>query len=229
VDTVRVAVNDLAPAPPSMSALRPQMKRPSTRPTSTHSLGTRINTLCPHPLIRGHSFGQTAPLAPLTVTSGTPVTTASPTLYGDHELLISSSPERMMVPGSPASLQSSSLRRTSVSSTRSAATLPVPSSSPSKDPHKVNNNDRHRTMSTHSTNHVLHSAALSSLTHLPVYSRPVTPQTVSYFPVPNPHMNLEAIHPLLPAPYLNTHLTVLAYRSPMRDSFDRVMQAKLGR
>ena len=37
---------------------------------------------------------------------------------------------------------------------------------------------------------------------------------------------MEAIHPLLPPPYLSAHLTVLAYRNPIAESYDRVIRAK---
>jgi hypothetical protein len=37
---------------------------------------------------------------------------------------------------------------------------------------------------------------------------------------------VEMIHPLLPGPYLNNHLTVLARRNPIKESFDRVIQAR---
>ncbi|KAK7472940.1 hypothetical protein VKT23_001045 [Stygiomarasmius scandens] len=34
------------------------------------------------------------------------------------------------------------------------------------------------------------------------------------------------VHPLLPPPYLSSHLTVLANRTPIRESYDRVVRAK---
>lgn len=57
-------------------------------------------------------------------------------------------------------------------------------------------------------------------------TRPASPQAIAFFPPVNPHANIEAIHPLLPGPYLHNHLTVLARRTPIRESFDRVMRAK---
>lgn len=57
-------------------------------------------------------------------------------------------------------------------------------------------------------------------------ARPASPPTVAFFPPVNPHAHVEAIHPLLPGPYLHNHLTVLARRTPIRESFDRVVRAK---
>jgi hypothetical protein len=209
-------------------------QRQSSRPSSTYSSTSRSESILrPHPLIRGPSFMSShnyipkpTPLAPLTVTddaspTGTP--SSSPT---DHHLTngpISSSP--LSASTTPVSPVSPHNRRTSVSSIRSSSTLPMPIA-PSHQTKLMY--DRHRTLSTLSSSSTTsNSPALSSLTHLPTHSRPLTPQMVAYFPVLNPHVNLEAIHPLLPAPYLNTHLTVLAYRTPIRESFDRVIHAKL--
>lgn len=197
----------------------------TTRPPSVHSIRTEV-PLRPHPLIRGQSYGQSSivgptskptPLAPLTVISGS--STAQ----------LSSSPPNIST--SPASIrtaygpQSSPNRRTSISSQRSVATLPVSPQQPSKA-----NHDRHRTLSTMSSSSTSSFAALTSLAHLPAAaSRPSTPQYTSYFPVQNPHVNLDVIHPLLPPPYLGTHLTVLATRSPIKESFERVVWAKQSR
>jgi len=193
-----------------------------TRPPSMYSV--RSDTpLRPHPLIRGNSYGQgvalgtntkPAPLAPLTVTSSS------------SAAQISSSPPNMST--SPTSIQTAfgpqsspnPNRRTSISSGRSVATLPVtPPNRPSQ--------DRHRTISASST---ASFAALTSLAHYPTAaSRPPTPQYTAYFPPANTHGNLDAMHPLLPPPYLGTHLAVLTNRSPIKESFDRVVRAKQGR
>jgi hypothetical protein len=189
-----------------------------TRPPSMYSVRSET-PLRPHPLIRGNSYGQgialgtnskPAPLAPLTVTSGS------------SAAQISSSPPNMST--SPTSVQTafgpqSPNRRTSISSARSVATLPVTPPMPS--------HDRHRTISSSST---ASFAALTSLVHYPTAaSRPPTPQYTAYFPSANTHGNLDAMHPLLPPPYLGTHLAVLTNRSPIRESFDRVVRAKQGR
>lgn len=191
-----------------------------TRPPSTHSIRADVS-LRPHPLIRGHSYGQgvalggpvkPTPLAPLTFTSGSPVAQMSTSPPG-----LSTSPTSVRTAYGP---QSSPTRRTSVSSAQSAATLPV---TPPQMPNKVP--DRSRTLSTMSNSSF---AALSSLAHLPAASsRPPTPQQyTSQFPHADPHHHLESMHPLLPPPYLCTHLTVLATRSPIREAFDRVARAK---
>lgn len=196
-----------------------------TRPPSVHSIRSEV-PLRPHPLIRGQSYGQGAvagqpakptPLAPLTVTSGS------------SSAQISSSPPNLST--SPTSIrtaygpQHEPNRRTSISSARSVATLPVSPQQPSKA-----YPDRNRTLSTMSSSSTSSFAALTSLAHLPAAaSRPATPQYTSFFPPVNPHVNLDAIHPLLPPPYLGAHLTVLATRSPIKESFDRVVRAKQGR
>ncbi|KAJ7287383.1 hypothetical protein C8J57DRAFT_1495834 [Mycena rebaudengoi] len=183
----------------------PNPKRHSSRPTSSHSMFNKPE-LRPHPLIRGQSFGQPltakpSPLLPVAVTPQTDIIggklSTSPTIY--------SSP-----PTSPLA------RRTSISSTRSAATVAVlpPRAQP----------PRTRTLSTASS-----SAAFSSLTHLPTHSRPPTPQMIAFFPPANPHVHVDAIHPLLPPPYIHNHLTVLARRTPIRESFDRVLKARQAR
>ena len=197
------------------------VKRQSiTRPPSTHSVAGRLDSapVRPHPLIRGHSQGylglvtKPTPLAPLTVTIDQPT----------------SAPD-----GSPASAKSTGAlseehtatfplqRRTSFSSVRSVATLPAHSLVQSS--HKPY--DRTRTLSTLST--AASSTALNSLAHLSNVTRPPSPQLISFFPPVNPHVNVEAIHPLLPGPYLHNHLTVLARRSPLRESYNRVVQAKI--
>ena len=202
---------------------RENSKRHSmSRPPSVHSIRSET-PLRPHPLIRGNSYAQgvalgstkkPAPLAPLTVTSGS------------SAAQISSSPPDSS--SSPTSIKTifdpqSPNRRTSFSSTRSVSTMPMTPISPA--PHNKQHSDRGRTLSTSSTSF----ATLTSLAHLPsATSRPSTPQYTSHFPQPNPHVNLDTMHPLLPPPYLGAHLTALATKSPVRASFDRVVQAKQG-
>jgi len=86
-----------------------------------------------------------------------------------------------------------------------------------------------RRLSFSSVERVRVQSAMSSLAQLPAVTRPPSPQTVVFFPPNNPHNNLENIHPLLPAPYLHNHLTTLARRTPIRESYDRVIKAKYGR
>ncbi|KAF5370768.1 hypothetical protein D9758_002128 [Tetrapyrgos nigripes] len=49
------------------------------------------------------------------------------------------------------------------------------------------------------------------------------PQSLSHQRDPQPQP-----HPLLPPPYLSTHLTVLSHRTPIREAYDRVLRAKMG-
>jgi hypothetical protein len=188
-----------------------------TRPPSTHSISGRSDNVRPHPLIRGLSQGflgpmiKPSPLAPLTVIAD------EPSSASDNHL--PSSPESIRTaitsPGG-YSADTPEERRGSISSARSVSTLPVQSAGlPS----------RPRTLSTKSM--TASTTALSSLAHLPSVTRPPSPQQVSFFPPVNPHLNTEAIHPLLPGPYLNNHLTVLSRRMPLRESYDRVIQRKL--
>lgn len=227
-----------------------------SRPPSTHSGSSRTeNPLRPHPLIRGQSYGQVnavlpkpAPLAPLTSIIPNAVSHSSPTKASYPEIIGSSSNghhhHHFQLSSSPSSIKTSSPilpdisppdRRTSFSSAGSINTIPIHSSSiPSQTPLSASTyrtHDRTRTLSTLSSS----SAALSSLTHLPYVlsqTRPPSPNfhTVSFFPPTNPqHVNtMEGIHPLLPAPYLSNHLTVLVRRTPIRESFDRVARARAG-
>ncbi|KAH9485257.1 hypothetical protein JR316_0002164 [Psilocybe cubensis] len=209
-------------------------KRPS-RPPSTHSNQSRQEPLRPHPLIRGLSHGTVAsvlpkpsPLAPLTVVPHTaPQLSSSPVSSihdNNHKPFLSSSPTSVKTSsGSPVSVDRHPFpldRRTSFSSARSVNTIPVHPTLIRESPWA---HDRSRTLSTMSSSS---SAALSALSHLPTVTRPPSPQTVAFFPPINPHANVEGIHPLLPTPYLQNHLTVLARRTPIRESFDRVIQAK---
>ncbi|ESK84319.1 hypothetical protein Moror_10234 [Moniliophthora roreri MCA 2997] len=238
----------MAPAQHQSSSLdtRAPMPRPSnghkrqasTRPPSTYSISSKAEhaPLRPHPLIRGQSFGQPVttsrptPLAPLTTTSDAASTksSSSPPSY-DSVLYTkaSASPSTISVsPTSPyphSAIAPTHPRRTSVSSVRSIATLPVSSTTRET----KSSRDRNRTLSTISQSSS--SAALSSLAHLPAVTRPPSPQMIAFFPPVKPQANPEAIHELLPPPYLSNHLTVLASRTPLREAYDRVMRAKMGR
>ncbi|KAF8995434.1 hypothetical protein BDQ17DRAFT_1430338 [Cyathus striatus] len=214
----------------SRNSPRSSNKRHSvTRPPSTHSIASRTeHALRPHPLIRGHSYGhinKPTPLAPLTVipqaTLSQTSTSPSGTIHeGSGDLSTSPSSVRTSLasPRSTETLPSMQGRRTSISSAHSIATIPVHSSLLRE---QSKGFDRNRTLSSVSS-----SAALSSLAHLPTVTRPPSPQQIAFFPPTNPHANIEGIHPLLPAPYLNNHLTVLSRRIPIRESFDRVLRAK---
>ncbi|PPQ89507.1 hypothetical protein CVT25_012178 [Psilocybe cyanescens] len=212
-----------------------QSSRPKrhSRPPSTHSNQSRQDPLRPHPLIRGLSHGtvnsvpKPSPLAPLTVVPHTsPQLSASPvsSIHDGPRQFLSSSPTSVKTSsGSPVSVDRHPFpldRRTSFSSARSVNTIPVHSTLIRESPWA---HDRTRTLSTMSSSS---SAALSALSHLPTVTRPPSPQTISFFPPINPHANVEGIHPLLPTPYLHNHLTVLSRRTPIRESFDRVIQAK---
>jgi hypothetical protein len=109
----------------------------------------------------------------------------------------------------------------SISSARSVSTVPV---FHSKDTYR-GMHERTRTLSAIPTSSS--SAALSSLTHLPTVTRPPSPQPVVFFPPHNPHANIDGIHPLLPSPYMSNHMTVLMRRTPLKESYDRVMRAKV--
>lgn len=202
-----------------------QSKR-SSRPPSTRSISSRLEPhLRPHPLIRGQSYGHVgnikpAPLAPLTVRPGPQPTSSAPQSLSDGlRNQLSTSPTSIHTVSSSAEAPYPSHdRRTSFSSTRSVTTAPTIVREPAKA------HDRSRTASTMSASSS--SAALSALAHLPSVTRPPSPQTIAFFPPVNPHLNIEGIHPLLPVPYLNNHLTVLMRRTPIRESFDRVIRAK---
>ncbi|KAJ8472318.1 hypothetical protein ONZ45_g16690 [Pleurotus djamor] len=70
--------------------------------------------------------------------------------------------------------------------------------------------------------------AISSLAQIPAITRPTTPQKVAFFPRVNPYQDPEKRHPLLPPLYLQPHMTVLAKRNPLRESYERVVAAKNG-
>ncbi|KAI0779810.1 hypothetical protein C8Q74DRAFT_1456250 [Fomes fomentarius] len=207
-----------------------------TRPPSTHSITSPV--LRPHPLIRGHSYGQggfaakPAPLAPLA--------TVMPDAASGQMSTAASSPTSLRA-GSPTSIRTASaspnlsspsssspahrsLRRTSTSSVASSATMPVQSSVSEKLSGR-SNHDRQRTLSTISS-----SSSIAALTSFALRSTPSPPRTpitiTSHFPPQEQNATLEQIHPLLPPPYLSAHLTVLAYRNPIAESYDRVIRAK---
>ncbi|KZT08402.1 uncharacterized protein LAESUDRAFT_742502 [Laetiporus sulphureus 93-53] len=222
-------------SPSRRSPTSPTPKRQAvTRPPSTHSVASRGDgaPLRPHPLIRGHSYGpfpaKPAPLAPLTMVSSDAAqaqmsTAPSPTSLhgGSPTSAISASPDA----SSPASSQARrQLRRTSTSSVASSATLPAQHTAS----HAKGSHDRQRTMSTLSTSSSF--AALSSLgiRSTPSPTRPPI-RITSHFSATPSSSDLEAIHPLLPPPYLNAHMTVLAYRNPIRESYDRITRAKQAR
>ncbi|KAI0743826.1 hypothetical protein C8Q80DRAFT_1183305 [Daedaleopsis nitida] len=207
-----------------------------TRPPSTHSISSAA--LRPHPLIRGHSYGQgslaakPAPLAPLATVlpdaaSGQMSTAASsPTSFradSPTSIRTASRSPNLSSPSSssPAHKQ---LRRTSTSSVSSVATMPVQPSMSDKLSGR-SNHDRQRTLSTISS-----SSSIAALTNFALRSTPSPPRTpitiTSHFPPQEQSAALESIHPLLPPPYLSAHLTVLAYRNPIAESYDRVIRAK---
>lgn len=210
-----------------------QKRSAAPRPASMHSASGRSEhgSLRLHPLIRGQSSGGGSALQP-----PRPMPLAALTILNDDSqrssnsgspppLSTSPSSVRTLItsptsPEAPQSAGNNPNRRTSVSSTRSVSTLPgttVYHSLSGVSAHDV----RHRTMSSTSS-----SAAISSLAHLPAITRPPSPQMISFFPPPKPNFNIETIHPLLPPPYLINHLTVVAKRSPLRDSYERVMKAR---
>ncbi|KAF9227278.1 hypothetical protein BS17DRAFT_727353 [Gyrodon lividus] len=197
-----------------------------TRPPSTHSTTSRSDVpLRPHPLIRGQSFGQSmpmspkvVPLAPLTVTSeASPV--SSPLLHPTEKLSLSTSPSSVKT----TYAEPSPNRRTSVSSVRSVATLPGQSKVQAHILSRAH--DRNRTLSSISSHSSTSVQALSSLAHLPA-TRPSTPQYTAHFPPASFSVNLEAIHPLLPPPYLGAHMSILTHSSPLKESYDRVMAVR---
>lgn len=205
---------------------RPHKRQSVTRPPSTHSTTSRNDApLRPHPLIRGQSYGYTAPvtprmvpLAPLTITSEAAPAHISTTKTYDTEDRICTSPSSIKTAHAlPPD------RRTSISSARSVVTLPTQAHI--QPPHFKAVHDRTRTLSSMSSTSSSSVQALSSLAQLPT-TRPSTPQYTSYFPAASPYTNLETVHPLLPPPYLSAHVSILAHRSPLRESYDRVIAAK---
>ncbi|KIL68901.1 hypothetical protein M378DRAFT_838398 [Amanita muscaria Koide BX008] len=210
----RDASSDTMRESPLYADLPPSLSQSSTkrrsRPPSMHSLASKAeSTLRPHHL---SYIPKQGPLAPLTVISD--AAHIDPASHHDGDEFTTS----------PSSLISSDLalkRRASISSARSVSTVPV--SYPRDVPKPMH--ERTRTLSSIPTSSS--SAALSSLTHLPAITRPPSPQAVVFFPPQNPHANIDNVHPLLPSPYMSNHMTVLARRTPLRESYDRVIRAKL--
>ncbi|KAI0093161.1 hypothetical protein BDY19DRAFT_922386 [Irpex rosettiformis] len=226
-----------------------ELKRSMTRPPSINSIHTAsTHPLRPHPLIRANSLGYGAvfgtakpvPLAPLTTvplnsnpaemsqTSPTSMRAVSPTLsiHGSITSPVLSHPSPTV---SEASRQ---LRRSSTSSRSSVITMPTgqqlqPSASHARLT-KASGHDRQRTTSSSST-----FAALSSLNlgrrAAPSPSKAPFQQMIVHFPLVEETSQQDSIHPLLPSPYINTHLTMLQYRVPLAESYDRVMRAKNAR
>ena len=201
----------------------PSYKRLSmTRPPSMHSTAGKSEVpLRPHPLIRGQSFGQVVPmtpkvvpLSPLTVTSE-----ASPVSSPGHDQAekLSTSPSSVRTYA-----ESAPNRRTSVSSVRSVATLPSHSQIQSHILGRAH--DRNRTLSSISSNSSS-VQALSSLAYLPT-TRPSTPQYTTHFPPASNSAGFQTVHPLLPPPYLSAHMSILMHRSPLKESYDRVIAAR---
>ncbi|KAF8893853.1 hypothetical protein BD779DRAFT_1797832 [Infundibulicybe gibba] len=198
----------------------PQPLTPTPSPIATAN-GIRLPARL-QPTRLPASFGlapKPSPLAPLTVIS-------------DADPGAASNPTPQHTVGSPSSLASTISpssppvphRRPSTSSTRTLPPLHAAPAAP-----------RTRTLSSMSLNSPSpSSAALSSLAHRPTTlgpgTRPPSPArpTVMFFPPVNPHAHprLEDIHPMLPPPYLRSHLTVLARRTPIREAFERVVRAR---
>lgn len=222
----RVMETRSAATSPTHRTHHPSHKRLSmTRPPSTHSSTSRSEVpLRPHPLIRGQSFGQgvpmtpkVVPLAPLTVTSE-----ASPVPSPGHDQTekLSTSPSSVKT---TCAQTAPNHRRTSVSSVHSVATLPSQAQIQAHFLGKVH--DRHRTVSSMSSNSSSSVQALSSLAYLPT-TRPSTPQYTVHFPPANISAGFEAVHPLLPPPYLSAHMSILTHRTPLKESYDRVVTAR---
>ncbi|TCD64877.1 hypothetical protein EIP91_003543 [Steccherinum ochraceum] len=226
-------------SPPRRSPDHTMRRQAITRPPSTHSMASRSDGagLRPHPLIRAQSYGQSAhapikpaPLAPLTTVLDDAVptqmtTTSSPTsLRAVSPVLSLKTPSASPVFSHPSPITSEAhrqLRRTSTSSARSMGAQSVASSASQQ--LSRSNHDRQRTISTSST-----FAALSSLAMRSTPSPPRTPvqQFTVTFPPADKEGHLESAHPLLPPPYLAAHLTMLEYRNPLAESYDRVIRAK---
>jgi hypothetical protein len=232
----------------------PSTRYTLTRPPSTHSINSKHEaSLRPHPLIRANSHGRDA-LAPpgrLTALSvaPTPTSTSPPqgfqTFY-QHNTRLSSSPSSVhtmdIAPSSPL------LARARAESTlASPADSPAPPTAtaefsvPSAPRAPFPAHDRKRTLSAMSTASGASLAALASLashghggpghahtlSHSSSHKRPALPLAV-HFPVAPQPGALEAMHPLLPQPYLGQHLSTLRFSNPMKDSYARVMRQKHG-
>ncbi|KAF8348146.1 hypothetical protein F5887DRAFT_633773 [Amanita rubescens] len=197
----------------SLSKQRPPGTRRRSRPSSMHSTTSRNDpVLRPRPLCYVSKQGPLAPLAVIPDSTSTDSTSARQPYHDGDEAA-----------RSPSSVASDAAlkRRSSVSSARSVSTVPIfHSKDMPRGPY-----ERTRTLS--AIPFSSSSAALSSLTHLPSVTRPPSPQAIVFFPPHNPHANIDGIHPLLPSPYMSNHMTVLMRRTPLKESYDRVMRAKL--
>ncbi|KAG2345708.1 hypothetical protein BDR05DRAFT_960617 [Suillus weaverae] len=203
---------------------RSHKRQSVTRPPSTHSTTSRNDApLRPHPLIRGQSYAapvtpRMVPLAPLTITSEAAPAHISTTQTYDTGDTVCTSPSSTKTTYAPPPN-----RRTSISSACSVVTLPTQAHI--QPLHFKAVHDRTRTLSSMSSTSSSSVQALSSLAQLPT-TRPPTPQYTSHFPAASLYTNLETVHPLLPPPYLSAHVSILAHRSPLRESYDRVIAAK---
>lgn len=237
-------VRSEASSPPSPPQYRSN-RQSSTRPPSLYSINTKSEAaLRPHPLIRGQSFGvgtptsaKPAPLAPLTTmpakdTAGFGYLSSSPPILSPGLSHRSVSPARSLkasltTHGEYPSEARTQLRRQSTSSQVSTVAAISRPSTPTTTTARVSH-DRQRTMSTLST-----SSSLSALTSLhpqlhgkqPARSS-ISGYTSQFPPLEESGETSETIHMLLPPPYLTAHWTVLAHRSPIRESYDRVVRAK---
>lgn len=225
-------------SPPRKSPDMAPKRQSMTRPPSTHSVTSRSDApLRPHPLIRGHSYSQggfftakPAPLQPVAAVSSDAAqalmsTASSPTSVRAGSPSSIKTTSASTYTSSPSSSQAHrQLRRTSTSSAQSSATLPTQPSA-SQLQLSRSNHDRQRTLSSMSTSSSF--AALSSIAGLRSTPSPTAPARItSHFPPAETTAHLEAVHPLLPPPYLSAHLTVLTYRNPISQSYERVIRAK---
>ncbi|KAI0073383.1 hypothetical protein K474DRAFT_1774787 [Panus rudis PR-1116 ss-1] len=227
-------------SPPRRSPDPTSHRHSLTRPPSTHSVASRTESLRPHPLIRANSYGhgilnpgKPAALAPLaTVSSDTASaqmsTSSSPTSLRTASPVLSkaSSMSPILSHASPTTSEASrQLRRTSTSSARSIATMPV-GPSPSQVQLNKSNHDRQRTLSSSSTFAALSSFGLRSAGTTP---SPPPRAPIQHFVVTFPSHDEQAqqdVHQLLPPPYLSSHLSLLAYRNPLAESYERIRRAK---
>jgi hypothetical protein len=219
------------------------------RPLSIHAF-TPLHPQ-PHPLIRAPSYHQyianstlslsnTAPAPPKTTTASaevTPVGSASNSpVLTEAEAGVPHALHTSPVgsPGSSGGGLHALMRRPSASSIHShysttSTTIPIrsPRGSVHTLPHQqtaLPNDKRQRTQSALSTHSL--SQALSNLASADRSSRPASPPLTTYFPSASFLAEAEEIHPLLPQPYLGTHVSVTRFRSPLAESWDRVYRGR---
>ncbi|KIP02959.1 hypothetical protein PHLGIDRAFT_130435 [Phlebiopsis gigantea 11061_1 CR5-6] len=233
-------------SPPRRSLEQP--KRSVTRPPSTHSIASSsTHPLRPHPLIRAHSVSHGAlpgsakpvPLAPLTSSEQIPaqIPTSSPTSYRavspTFSMQTATASPVLSQPSPTDSQASRQLRRTSTGSRSSTTTLPAGAPLHGSASHaqleRTSNHDRQRTLSSSSTFAALSSLNLGMRATPSPSKTPLQHLTVFFPPAERQDAQLEHVHPLLPPPYINAHLTILAYRSPLSESYERVTRAKKAR